>query len=78
MALNPLWNKRSGPGGGTRRLHHFCDRVPRVWGLPARYGDEIGSTRVVKTLVVLGMVPAVIGLNLISANDNVELTAAAA
>ncbi len=23
MMLNALWNRRSGPGGGTRRLHHF-------------------------------------------------------
>jgi hypothetical protein len=23
MAINVLWNKQSGPGGGTRRLHHF-------------------------------------------------------
>ncbi len=27
MAINGLWNKRCGPGGGTRHLHHhdaFC------------------------------------------------------
>lgn len=36
MTINGLWNKRCGPGGGTRRLHH------------RKYGDEIGSTRVVK------------------------------
>ena len=23
MAINGLWNKRCGPGGGTRRLHQF-------------------------------------------------------
>ena len=23
MAINALWNRRCGPGGGTRRLHHF-------------------------------------------------------
>ena len=28
MALNGLRNKRCGPGGGTRRLHHYtgCDK----------------------------------------------------
>ena len=32
MAINVLWNKQSGPGGGTRRLHHFS----LIWQLPAR------------------------------------------
>ncbi len=29
MMLNALWNRRSGPGGGTRRLHHFIRRSNR-------------------------------------------------
>lgn len=36
MTINGLWHKRCGPGGGTRRLHHVY------------YGDETGSTCVVK------------------------------
>lgn len=44
MAINGLWNRRCGPGGGTRRLHQsFC--YIKNFG-----GDEIGSTRVVKTV----------------------------
>ena len=27
MAINWLWNKRNGPGGGTRRLHHLWGRT---------------------------------------------------
>jgi len=30
MAINGVWNKRCGPGGGTRRLHHS----PRPVGGP--------------------------------------------
>ena len=26
MAINAAWNKRYGPGGGTRRLHHLALR----------------------------------------------------
>ena len=48
IAINGLWNRRSGPGGGTRRLHHF-------------YGGDIGSTRVVKVGSSLGMVPSLSG-----------------
>ena len=58
IAINGLWNKRSGPGGGTRRLHHKV-----LWGriridtrskdgLFARYGS------------------VVIGLTIISVNRN--------
>jgi hypothetical protein len=46
IAINGLWNRRSGPGGGTRRLHHV------LWGrhridtrgkdrLFARYGSVV-------------------------------------
>ncbi len=46
IAINGLWNRRSGPGGGTRRLHHI------LWGrhridtrgkdrLFARYGSVV-------------------------------------
>jgi len=49
MTINCLWNKRCGPGGGTRRLHHII------------YGDEIGSTRVVKVRFSFGMAPSLSG-----------------
>jgi hypothetical protein len=33
MAINVIWNRRSGPGGGTRRLHHKRSRKrPFLWG----------------------------------------------
>ena len=46
IVINGLWNRRSGPGGGTRRLHHI------LWGrhridtrgkdrLFARYGSVV-------------------------------------
>ena len=38
-----MWNKRCGPGGGTRRLHHLTFQM--LYG-----GAEIGSTRAIKTL----------------------------
>jgi len=69
MAINALWNKRSGPGGSTRRLHQFPGRD---WNEPiaaAPDGGEIGSTRVVKAWLLLGMVPPLSGQPE-SANDN--------
>ncbi len=66
MAINALWNKRCGPGGGTRRLHHYLPAPDRV-GIG---GGETGSTRVVKTGFSLGMVPPLSG-RFIDANDNV-------
>ena len=66
MAINGAWNNRCGPGGSTRRLHHHrrCDFM----------GGEIGSTRVVKTHLSLGMVPPLSGY-ITSANDNHEALA---
>jgi len=61
MAINALRNKRSGPGGSTRRLHQTFPpaEISKCWqGL---FGGEIGSTRVVKTWFAPGMVSAVIG-----------------
>jgi len=55
MALNVLWNRPCGPGGGTRRLHHCSRSYDRA------DGGETGSTRVVKTWLVLGMVPPLSG-----------------
>jgi len=58
MALNLLWNNRCGPGGSTRRLHQFTARYRQIRAI---YGGETGSTRVVKTVAVLGMVPPISG-----------------
>ncbi len=60
MAINAVRNKRYGPGGGTRRLHHNGLIHQGGW----LYGGETGSTCVVKVLFSLGMVSAVIGPNL--------------
>ncbi|ASV62520.1 hypothetical protein GbCGDNIH6_10012 [Granulibacter bethesdensis] len=70
MVINGEWNKRSGPGGGTRRLHHitpFC----------GVHGGETGSTRAVKTRFLPGMVPPLSG-HITGANDNHEALAVAA
>lgn len=57
MAINGLWNNRSGPGGGTRRLHHV------IWGR-----HRIDTRGKDKSFVRHGTV--VIGLNLISVAFN--------
>ncbi len=57
MTINDLWNKRCGPGGGTRRLHHV-------------YGDETGSTCVIKISFSFGVLRRY-RANLIDANSNV-------
>ena len=31
MAINVLQNKQGGPGGGTRRLHHFSPKRRPSW-----------------------------------------------
>ena len=57
IAINGLWNKRSGPGGGTRRLHHI------LWGrhrIDTRGKDRLFARH--------GSV--VIGLTIISVNRN--------
>src|SRR5215469_9158748 len=59
MAINGLWNKRCGPGGGTRRLHQFPPAVQS--NRPAAYGGETGSTRVVKIRTVARHDTTVIG-----------------
>ena len=69
MAINGAWNKRSGPGGSARRLHHL--------GKSAKHGGDTGSTRAVKMYLSLGMVPPLSG-HMTSANDNTEALAVAA
>lgn len=44
------YNKFVGPGGGTRRLHHFS------------YGDEIGLTATQRRNRCFRIVPSVLGL----------------
>ena len=68
-AINGPWNKRSGPGGSARRLHHL--------GKSAKHGGDTGSTRAVKMYLSLGMVPPLSG-HMTSANDNTEALAVAA
>ena len=53
MAINAAWHKRFGPGGSTRRLHHFSS-APFGGGVD---GGEPGSTSVVKARFLPGMVP---------------------
>src|SRR3954467_4988880 len=62
MVINGAWNNRCGPGGSARRLHQF----PRLvrWD----NGGETGSTRVVKTHLLPGMIPPLSGQPT-SAND---------
>ena len=47
MAINVLWNRHCGPGGGTRRLHHKQteSHFIEVDDLESAFdGGEIGST----------------------------------
>jgi len=80
MAINGVWNKRCGPGGSARRLHHPSSdrRVPPERGARRvrEHGGETGSTRVVKTRLLPGMVPPLSGRHT-SANDNEALAVAA-
>ncbi len=58
IAINGLWNRRSGPGGGTRRLHHI------LWGrhridtrgkdrLFARYGSVVIGLTLISVAIFL-------------------------
>ena len=69
MVINGSWNKRRGPGGSARRLHQTSFRET--------FGGETGSTRVVKTFLLPGMIPPLSG-HITSANDNHEALAIAA
>lgn len=57
MAINQLWNKRCGPGGGIRRLHQI------IWG---RNSFDVRS----KDSCFARHCTVVIGLNFISGNVN--------
>ena len=58
MAINGAWNKRCGPGGSTRRLHHILGGL--IQGA-LKHGGETDSTRVVKTHLLPGIVPPLSG-----------------
>ena len=45
MMINVLWNKRSGPGGGTQRLHYLG------------FGGEIELTHAIKGVSSSGEIP---------------------
>lgn len=77
MAINGVRNKRSGPGGSTRRLHHHTSGRPIRRSLSEAYGGETGSTRAVKVHLLLGMIPPLSG-HFTNANDNHEAFAIAA
>ena len=86
MAINDAWNKRCGPGGSTRRLHQqlslWVERLSfgyaqKEYPSERLIGGETGSTRAVKTHLLLGMVPPLSG-QITSANDNFEALAVAA
>ena len=64
------WNKRSGPGGGTRRLH-------QISGTAGVYGGETRIDARGKGYLSPGMIPPLSGHNL-SANDNFAPEALAA
>ena len=74
MAINALWNKRSGPGGSARRLHQFPVSPATITG--NLIGGETGSTRVVKAWFSPGMVPPLSG-RFTDANDNEAFAVAA-
>jgi hypothetical protein len=61
MAINALWHRHFGPGGGTRRLHQILESRRENAGFS---GGETGSTSAVKAEFLLGMVSTVIGPNL--------------
>ena len=70
MAINGVWNKRCGPGGGTRRLHHSPLRRAAAGAKQDRRGR--------KGCFFARHDTAVIGSNLIVANDNYAPVAVAA
>ena len=64
MVINALQNKRDGPGGSARRLHQpisFSDGYPENGLNHLIYGGETGSTCVVKSKFLLGIVPPLSG-----------------
>jgi len=68
MAINVMLITRCGPGGSTRRLHHFPATASRATGGPW-YGGDTGSTCVETVWFSPGMVPPLSGRSSI-ANDN--------
>jgi hypothetical protein len=75
-------NKRFGPGGGTRRLHHFTLRLPTPVPGAGRKAQQLwGRTRIderVKDLAFARHDTTVIGSYRVVANDNYAEVALAA
>ncbi len=67
MVINGVWNNRYGPGGSTRRLHHY--RVVERFRVHGLSGGDPASTCVVKIRLLPGMIPPLSG-QILSANDN--------
>ncbi len=65
MAINELRNRRNGPGGGTRHLHHHFF-----------YGGEIGSTCAIKASFLLGIVPPLWAKKIDANSNKMRLVAA--
>ena len=80
MAINALRNKRCGPGGSARRLHHLSSlvRFPSGSGREGISGGETGSTCVVKAMAFARWGTADTGPFVIVANDNYAPVRAAA
>ena len=80
MAINVLRNKRDGPGGSARRLHHLSSlvRFPLGSGREGISGGETGSTCVVKAMAFARWGTADTGPFVIVANDNYAPVRAAA
>ena len=74
MAINALWNKRYGPGGSARRLHHFFPETFKFLGpLWGRNRIDVRS----KDIAFVRHGTTVIGLNFTNANDNEAFAVAA-
>jgi len=77
IAINGLWNRRSGPGGGTRRLHHILwgrhriDTRGKDW-LFARYGSVVIGLTTISVANVRTRRVVVANNNRNVANSNVK------
>lgn len=67
MAINAVWNRHFGPGGGTRHLHNFRRQINKPFEI---VGMNLGSTCVIKELAFARYDITVIESKKINANDN--------
>lgn len=66
MMINGMWNRRFGPGGGTRRLHQIIQELCRALALWGRNRIDVRN----KDISFIRHCTVVIGLFKISANRN--------